>query len=66
LLYLGRARDLRYRSPQTEFHAAAAAARFFLLKHSGDAKIMVRNHPGLMNLQFFKSPFSQLNGYFPG
>jgi hypothetical protein len=66
LLYLGRARDLRYRSPQTEFHAAAAAARLFLLKHIGNPKIMVRNHPVLMNLQFFNSPFFQLNGYFPG
>jgi len=38
LLFLGKTRDLRYRSPQTDFHPAAAIAHSRLLKQSGDAK----------------------------
>ena len=68
LLFLGRTHDLWNLSPQTDFcpAAAAAAARSRLHKQSSEAKRIVRNHCVLMILQFFHSPFFQLNCYFWG
>jgi hypothetical protein len=54
-------RDVGYLSSQTYFCPAASAARSRLLKKSGDAKRMVRIHFDLTFLQFFYSPFFQLN-----
>jgi hypothetical protein len=66
LLFLGRSRDLRYLSPQTYFCPAATVARSCLLQQSGDAKRTVRNDWVLTFVQFFYSPFFQLNCYFWG
>ena len=63
LLFLGRTHDLWYLSSQADFCPAAAATRSRLYKQSGDAKRMVRNHCELTILQFFHSPFFQLNCY---
>ena len=56
-------RDPWYRSSQTKFRPAATVTRSYLLKQSGDAKRTIRNHCDLTILQFFYSPFFQLNCY---
>jgi hypothetical protein len=66
LQFLGRSRDPQYLSSQTYFCPSAAAARSRLLKQSGGAKRKVRNDWVLTFLQFFYSPFFQLNCYFWG
>jgi hypothetical protein len=45
LPFLGRMRVQWYRSPQTNVHPVATAARLRLLKRSGEAKRKVRQHP---------------------
>ena len=65
-LYLGPSRDPRYLRSQTYFCPAATVARSSLSKQSGDAKRTVRNCCVLTFVQFFYSPFFQLNCYFWG
>ncbi len=60
-LYSGPSRDPLYLCPQTDFRPAAFAARSRLLRTSRDEKRMVRIHCDLTFLQFFYSPFFQLN-----
>ena len=62
----GRSRDLRYLSSQAYFCPAATVDRSRLSKQSGVAKRTVRNDWVLTFLQFFYSPFFQLNCYFWG
>jgi hypothetical protein len=66
LLLLGRSRDLRYLSSQTYFCPATTVVHLRLSKQSGDAKRTVRNDSVLTFLQFFYSPYFQLNRYFWG
>ena len=65
-MYLGSSRDPRYLSSQTYFCPAAIVARSCLVKQSGAAKRTVRKDWVLTFLQFFYSPFFQLNCYFWG
>ena len=64
LLFSVPTRDPWYLSSQTKFRPAATVTCLRLLKQSSDAKRTVRNHCVLMILQFFYSPFFQLNCYF--
>ena len=50
--------DPWYHSPHSNFCPAATATHLSLLKQSGEAKRMVRNHHVLTILQFFCSHFS--------
>jgi hypothetical protein len=66
LLFLRRLHDLRYLCSQTYFCPETTVACSRLLQQSGDAKRMVRNNWVLMFVQFFYSPFFQLNYYVWG
>ena len=58
LLFLMWRRDLWYWSPQTDFCPTTTFTRMHWLRHSRDAKRMVRNHCVLMIFSSSTHPFS--------